>query len=360
MPLNDLQICRLGSHGRQVPDLADRRAKGLAERGFAAKVAIVSPQTSVPAVICIVGPTASGKSALAMELARQLKGEILCVDSMTIYRGMDIGTAKPTHTDQNDVRHWGLDLVEPTQEFTVARFVEYADAVIADCAQRGVPLIAVGGTPLYFVSLFKGLFEGPGADEELRHRLRSLGGDALHARLREVDPVSALRIHANDTKRLVRALEVFELTGKPISAQQTEWSGERSGQDRHPAVWFGMHWEKEELNRRINSRARAMVETNPDQGGGWVEECRALRDKYTALGKTAGEAAGYRELFAYLDGKQSLSDALEAIKISTRQLARRQMKWFRRFQHTTWIDGQADRATQAHVVLQQLRSRVEK
>lgn len=327
---------------------------GLASGCLAAKVTTDVKTASSqlpPQIVALIGPTASGKSAVALELARAIGGEILAVDSMTVYRRMDIGTAKPTQAEQALVRHWGLNLAEPSEEFTVARFVEYADGVIAECGRRGVPLVAVGGTPLYFVSLFKGLFEGPGADEALRERLRGMGNEALHAKLREVDPLAASRIHVNDTKRLIRALEVFVLTGKPISAQQTNWgdaatSGtETSTTDRYRATWLGMNWDRESLNRRINARVRQMVEA------GWIEECRLLREQLGELGRTAGEAAGYRELFNYFEGKQSLSDAVEAIKIATRQLARRQIKWFRRFADVTWIQGESPLERQVEAAL---------
>src|SRR5687768_10895670 len=167
-------------------------------------------------MLVILGPTASGKSDLALEVARRTGAEILSVDSMQVYRGMDIGTAKPSAAERAEVRHHLIDVVEPTETFTVARFVELADAVIADARRRGVPLIATGGTPLYYKALFEGLFEGPPADEAVRERLRGQGGEDLHRRLREVDPEAARRIHANDTKRLIRALEVYELTGRPI------------------------------------------------------------------------------------------------------------------------------------------------
>jgi len=177
----------------------------------------------------ILGPTASGKSDLAMALARRWGAEILSVDSMQVYRGMDIGTAKPSAAEQADVRHHLIDLVGPDQTFTVARFVELADAVIADAARRKVPLIATGGTPLYYKALFEGLFEGPPADEAVRERLRALSGEDLHRRLLAIDPEAATRIHANDTKRLIRALEVFEITGKPITSFQTEWASAEGG-----------------------------------------------------------------------------------------------------------------------------------
>ena len=179
--------------------------------------------TAAASIYAIIGPTASGKSDLAMALARQIGAEILSVDSMQVYRGMDVGTAKPSPDEQREVRHHLIDVIDPDQPFTAARFVEMADAVIADARKRGVPLIAVGGTPLYYKVLFQGMFEGPGADESVRERLRALPNEELHRRVSEVDPASGARIHVNDTKRLVRALEVLELTGKPISSLQTDW-----------------------------------------------------------------------------------------------------------------------------------------
>jgi tRNA dimethylallyltransferase len=280
--------------------------------------------------LVVLGPTASGKSDLAMRLARAHRAEILSVDSMQVYRGMDVGTAKPTPAERAEVRHHLIDLVEPTEEFTVARFVELADAAVADARARGVPLIATGGTPLYYKALFEGLFEGPPADEELRARLREQGGEAMHRRLSEVDPEAAARIHANDTKRLVRALEVYELTGRPISSFQTEWTTQAL---RHEATWVGLSWDKDAINRRINARVRAMI------AAGWVDETRALLDRFGDLGKTAGEATGYAELIAHVRGRMSLGDAVEHIKIGTRQLARRQMKWFRRWPQVRWTDG---------------------
>jgi tRNA dimethylallyltransferase len=231
-------------------------------------------------IIALIGATASGKSAVALEVAARLRGEVLSVDSMQVYRGMDIGTAKPTAAERARVRHHLIDLVDPTDTFTVSRFVERADAVIADAAGRGARLIAAGGTPLYFKSLFHGLFEGPGADAAVRQRLAAMGNEAMHAHLAEVDPAAA-RIHPNDTKRLIRALEVFELTGRPISSFQTEWIAPRP---RHAAVWFGLHWEKEPLNRRINARVREMIRQ------GWLEETRALLARHGTLSPTAAEA----------------------------------------------------------------------
>ena len=283
-------------------------------------------------MLVIIGATASGKSELALEAASRAGGELLSVDSMQVYRHMDIGTAKPSADERRRVRHHLIDLVEPSETFTVARFVELADATINEAAARNVPLVATGGTPLYFKALFTGMFEGPGASAEVRDRLRLLSNDELHARLASVDPAAAARLHRNDTRRLIRALEVHELTGQPISALQKEW-GEPA--QRHAAVWVGLDWDRDALNRRLNARVKARME------GGWLEETKQLLARHDELSQTAAEATGYAELIAHLHGRMTLEDAVEQIKIATRQLARRQMKWFRRFANVTWLKGDA-------------------
>lgn len=283
-----------------------------------------------PRLIVILGPTASGKSALAMTLAERWGAEILSVDSMQVYRGMDIGTAKPTPQEQARIRHHLIDLVDPDQSFAVSEFVTRADKVVAESVQRGVPLIVTGGTPLYYKALFEGLFEGPGAEPAIRAKLNAQPLEELHDRLTRIDPESAGRIHRNDRKRLVRALEVFELTGRPISSFQSDWS---RGQMRHAARWYGLMWEKEDLNRRINARVKQMIQA------GWLEETQALLQRFGRLSQTASEATGYQELIDVIQGKVTLDDAVERIKIATRQLARRQMKWFRRWSQIRWLNG---------------------
>jgi tRNA dimethylallyltransferase len=292
-------------------------------------------------ILVILGPTASGKSALALAVAQRGCAEILSVDSMQVYRGMDIGTAKPTAAEQASVRHHLIDVAAPSETFAVSQYVALAERTIADAAARSIRIIAAGGTPLYYKSLFEGLFEGPGADAATRARLNDQPLEALHARLMEVDPAAAARIHVNDRKRLVRALEVFELTSRPISSFQTDWSG---GATRHDAVWVGLSWEREALNRRINARVKAMM----DQG--WLQETQRLLETHGRLSRTAAEATGYHELIEHLAGRVSLDDAVEQIKIATRQLARRQMKWFRRFSQVRWIDGELPLDDQLSVV----------
>jgi tRNA dimethylallyltransferase len=279
-------------------------------------------------LLAIIGPTASGKSRLALHVARQCQAEILSVDSMQMYMGMDIGTAKPTPAERAEIPHHLIDVATPDQLFSAARFVSLADEVIA---RQKSPLIATGGTPMYFKALFEGLFEGPSANESIRARLRELPGHELYERLKQVDAPAAEKIHPEDRRRLIRAIEVFELTGKPISDLQQQWESDQSA--RVPAVWVGLSWDREELNRRINSRVREMI------SAGWVDEVRSLLTRYTQLSKTAAEATGYAELIEHVAGRMSLEDAVEQIKIATRQLARRQMKWFRRFKNVTWLDG---------------------
>jgi tRNA dimethylallyltransferase len=283
-------------------------------------------------LLALIGPTASGKSDVALRLAQRLNGEILSADSMQVYRGLDVGTAKPTADERRTVRHHLVDLVDPDQTFTVARFAELADAVISDARRRGVTLVVTGGTPLYFKALFTGLFGGPGADENVRARLNAQPTLMLHERLTRIDPPAAARIHASDRKRLVRALEVFELTGQPISSFQTSWRADTPA-ERHPARWFGLSWDRESLSRRINSRVKQMI------ADGWVEETRSLLARHGQLSKTAAEATGYAELIEHILRNRSLDEAVEQIKIATRQLARRQMKWFRRFPNVTWLPG---------------------
>jgi tRNA dimethylallyltransferase len=306
---------------------------------WTAKMAEAEKMAGEWPLLVILGATASGKSALAMEIARANGAEILSVDSMQVYRGMDVGTAKPTQAERGEVGHHLLDCVGPDEQFSAARFIEMADRTIAEANARGVKLIATGGTPMYFKALFEGLFAGPSADEGVRERLRLLSGLELHERLKKVDAAAAERIHVGDIMRLVRALEVHELTGQPISVLQKQWEQDQPA--RHRAVWIGLKWDKDALNRRINARVKEMI------AGGWVEEVRGLLAKYPALSKTAQEATGYAQLIEHLRGRMTLDEAMEQIKIATRQLARRQMKWFKRFRQVHWLEG--DRALEVNV-----------
>lgn len=286
-----------------------------------------------PRLIFIIGCTGSGKGSLGRELARRTGGEIISIDSMKVYRRMDIGTAKPSAEIRREIPHHLIDIIEPSEEFSVARYVEQAQGAIADIHGRGKPIFVVGGTPLYIKGLTEGLFEGPGADPVIRARLHqqveSEGQAALYRRLQQVDPEAAGRIHANDLRRIVRALEVFELTGQTISALQTQWDRQRT---RYNSVFIGLRRTREDQNRRTNARVRRMIEA------GLVEEVEALLAEPTPLSETARKALGYAETIAHLQGGLTLAEAIEMIKINTRRLAKGQRTWFKRFRRTDWID----------------------
>lgn len=303
-------------------------------------------------VICILGCTASGKGAAARSLALALGGEILSIDSMKIYRGMDIGTNKPTPAERALVAHHLLDVADPWESFSAARFVELADAAVAQVHGRGRPVIAVGGTVLYFKAFYNGLFTGPAADAALRESLRSRaaweGAAALHDELRRVDPESAARIHANDLRRIERALEVYLLTGTPISALQRQW--EAGAPIRRPEwSWrlLGLRFAREAAGRRINARVRAMV------AAGLVEEARGLWDDPRGVGRQAAQAVGYAELFAHFRGEWPLQHAIERIKINSRRLAKQQATWLKRLAGVEWVAGDDASASDTLLALAQ-------
>lgn len=289
-------------------------------------------------VITILGTTATGKGTVARSIARVLQGEILSIDSMKVYRGMDIGTAKPSLEDRASLPHHLIDVAEPCESFSVARFVERATAAIDQIHARGRPVIAVGGTVLYFKGLYEGLFEGPGADpalrEELRRRAAAEGTAALHAELTRVDPESAARIHPKDLRRIERALEVFHLSGRPISQLQRQWTG---GPQRADWQWtlIGLQRSRETGNRRINARVKRMV------AQGLVDEARRLYEDPRGIGAQARQAVGYAEFFAHFEGKWPLEYAVERVKINSRHLAKHQRTWLKRFPGITWIDQDA-------------------
>ena len=285
----------------------------------------------------ILGCTGCGKAALGRELAIRTGGEIISVDSMKVYRRMDIGTAKPSTEARAQVPYHLIDVVEPSDDFSVAEYVRRAEAAIADIQARNRPVFVVGGTPLYVKALSEGLFEGPGANPEVRQRLTKIaecdGPAVLYARLKEVDATAASKIHANDLRRIVRALEVFELTGKPISTLQEQWDRERTKFD---CVFVGLRRDKEDQNQRINERVRRMMTA------GLVEEVRGLLAEPKPLSTAARQALGYAEVIDFLAGKHDLDAATELIKINTRGLAKAQRTWFRRFANTQWIDLSPD------------------
>lgn len=288
-------------------------------------------------VIVILGCTASGKSTLARTLADTLQAEIVSLDSMKVYRGMDIGTAKPSADVRAAIPHHLIDVADPWEEFSVARFVDLADQAVADIHARGRPVVAVGGTMLYFKCWHIGLFEGPSADPEFRAQLRqraaSEGLDALHAELARLDPAAAERIHPNDLRRIERALEVHHLTGRPISDLQHQWDATGP---RHPQwKWalIGLQRDREDANRRINSRVKRML------AAGLVDEARKIWSNPRGVGPQARQAVGYAELFEHFTGRMTLEDAIERVKINTRHLAKHQRTWLKTLRRVHWIDA---------------------
>ncbi len=286
-----------------------------------------------PTLTFVFGCTGSGKGRLGRELAKRTRGEIVSVDSMKVYRRMDIGTAKPSAQDRADVPHHLIDVVEPSDDFSVAQYVGLAEDAIKEIHDRNRPIFVVGGTPLYVKALSEGLFEGPGADAEIRDRLGKIaqreGSTALHVRLAQVDAKAAERIHPNDVRRLIRALEVHELTGRPISELQSQWDQDRT---KYKCAFIGLRRELDDQNHRTNERVRRMIDV------GLVDEVRSLLGESVPLSTAARQALGYAEIITHLEGKVSLADAVEMIKINTRQFAKAQRTWFKRFRSLHWID----------------------
>jgi tRNA dimethylallyltransferase len=282
--------------------------------------------------LILTGPTACGKTALALALADRLGAEIVGMDSMTLYRGMDVGTAKPTPQERARVAHHLIDVLDPWESGTVAWWLDRATAACRDIAARGKRPLFVGGTPFYLKSLLHGLFEGPPGDGSLRRELEAEaerdGKAALHARLATVDPKTASRLHPNDVRRVVRALEVYRLTGKPISAWQQTWDtaafADTSAPPPAPIPAVVLHLSRDVLYNQINRRVGAMLDD------GWLDEVRRLRELPRPLSREASQALGYRELFAYLDGAGGTWDeTVSLIRTHTRQFAKRQLTWFR-------------------------------
>ena len=288
--------------------------------------------------ICfLLGPTASGKSSVGLRLAGMVDAEIVSVDSMQVYRGMNIGTAKPSAEQLREVPHHLIDVVEPSESFSVARFIELAGEAIGTINGQGKRVLAVGGTALYAKALAEGLFDGPGSNAQLRRELKDraarAGSEVLHDELAQVDPQAAGKIHRNDLRRIVRALEVFELTGAPISSFQQQFG---RANPAYRCRYVCLRRKREDLHIRINSRVKQMIQA------GLVEEVQTLLAAAGGLSMQAGQALGYQEIIAHLSGEMSLDEATERIKINTRQFAKRQMTWFRRFPKVHWLDAEPE------------------
>lgn len=272
----------------------------------------------------LLGPTASGKTSVSLALAEMLNAEILSLDSMLVYRGMDIGTAKPTVEERAPVAHHLIDLVDPSEEFSVKQYLDAAAAVEADLQSRGKAALYVGGTTMWFKAIMFGLLEVPQASAAIRNDIQSALDcgevEALRAELLSVDPVAWERIHLNDTRRLQRALETYRQTGKPLSDWQSQWE---HGRDLTAPVAL-LDWPRDILRARVVQRFSLMIDA------GFLEEVRSIRDG-CGFGRTAGKAIGYRQILDHLDGLGSLEEALQKGITKTHVLIRRQMTWLRSF-----------------------------
>jgi len=288
-------------------------------------------------MILILGVTASGKGRLAFDLAESLGAEIISIDSMKVYRRMDIGTAKPPEEASRGIKYHLIDIVEPSDSFSVGVFRERALGAMEQIKGRGKEIIGVGGTALYIKALLYGLFEGPGSDEQIRAELQeradAQGLAELYQELTKIDPIAAERINPNDSKRVIRALEVYRITGKPISSFQRQWDDSDA---KHDWTIIGLRREKAEENRRINSRVKKMI------SAGLVDEVEALLSEEKPLSKQARCAIGYAEIIEYLGGRIGLEDAVELIKKNTRRLAKNQRTWFKTFKNVHWLDIEAE------------------
>ena len=284
-------------------------------------------------IVVIVGPTASGKTELSVALAKKLRGEVISADSMQIYRGMDVGTAKVTPEEMDGVPHHMIDVAEPEEAFSAARFVEMADPILQDILARGKTAVIAGGTGLYVDALIQGRafapHPGTGKRETLEREADSLGMEHMLARLREIDPDSAARLHLSDRKRILRALEVYEETGKTITQHNLET---RAVPPKYDPVWIGLAFRnREDLYRRINRRVDRMLEQ------GLLREIAGLLDRGVPESATAMQAIGYKEFLPVLAGQIPPEEAAEQVKRGSRRYAKRQLTWFRKNEKIHWI-----------------------
>nr|PZN11739.1 MAG: tRNA (adenosine(37)-N6)-dimethylallyltransferase MiaA [Caldicoprobacter oshimai] len=285
-------------------------------------------------LVVIVGPTAVGKTRLSIELAKALNGEIVSADSMQIYRYMDIGTAKPTAEERQGIPHHMMDIIDPGQEFSVAEYQRLATQAIDDIHSRNKLPIVVGGTGLYIKSLLYPMnFTDASYDQEFRKELQrqaeTMGKEYLHKKLQAVDPKTAARLHPNDVRRVIRALEVYHLTGKPMS----EYNQELEKMDyKYNVAMIGLTMDRAKLYERINQRVDEMIEK------GLLDEVKRLLDRGYTRDMISMQGLGYKELIDYLQGRVSLEEAIYILKRETRRYAKRQLTWFRAQKDIAWVD----------------------
>ena len=293
-------------------------------------------------IICIAGPTASGKTALAVELAKELNGEVVSCDSMQVYKRMDIGTAKPTKEEMQGIVHHMIDVAEPDEDFSVSRYCAMASPIVDDILARGKTAIIAGGTGLYMDSLIRGNdfapFPATGVREQLETQADEIGMEAMLARLREIDPESAARLHLSDRKRIIRALEVYLETGETITEHNRKT---QAIPPKYTPLWLGLDFsDRAELYRRIDLRVDLMLEM------GLIAEIQGLLASGIPAKATAMQAIGYKEFVAALNGEETIAQAAEEVKKSSRHYAKRQLTWFRRNQAMHWLIRQENQGAE--------------
>ena len=300
--------------------------------------------------IILTGPTASGKGSVAFELAKRMEASIACMDSMKIYREMDIVTAKPPQERRDRCQYHLIDLIEPEDSFSVGRYLPLLEGLLESETAAGRPLVISGGTGLYLKGFLDGLVQGPGANWELRDRLtaeaRESGSASLYARLQEVDPVAAAKLLPSNERRIIRALEFFESSGQPLG-DSWEWKG--STRPREDTVLFGLGWEREALYARANERVLAMVEQ------GLFAECEGLLSRQPPPGRSASQCIGLREIREGLEAGASRGAIIETIQKNTRNFIKRQLTWFRKMD-VEWLPagGELEPARVAEAILARL------
>lgn len=285
-------------------------------------------------LIVLTGPTAVGKTALSIELARAVNGEIISADSMQVYKGMDIGSAKIKEEEKQGIKHYLIDILEPTEEFNVVLFQHYAKLAMAEIYKKGKIPIIVGGTGFYIQSVLYDIdFTSTDKNDKLRKKYENmadeLGVEALHDVLKKVDPVSAEKIPMQNVKRVIRALEFYEETGTAISAHNEE---QQKKESPYNFAYFVLNDERESLYKRINMRVDMMLDE------GLLSEVGSLRNKGLNSSMVSMQGLGYKEILDYLDGKLSLEEAVDIIKKNTRHFAKRQITWFKREKELSWVN----------------------
>lgn len=298
-------------------------------------------------VIVICGPTASGKTALSIELAKTINGEVISADSMQIYKDMDIGTAKPTKEEMQGIQHYLLDFISPDERYSVAQYKQDAKKAIKEILQKGKKPIIVGGTGLYVDSLIYEIeYNDIELDENYRKELEEIaekqGLEILYKKALDIDPIAMKKISENDKKRIMRVLEIYKATGKTKTQQEIE---SRQKPIEYDYKVFAINWDREKLYQRINKRVDIMIEQ------GLIEEVKNILEKYNKF-PTALQGLGYKEVVDYLNGIYTKEEMIEKIKMETRRYAKRQLTWFRKNKQTTWLEGTNEIQNNVNIILE--------